>query len=116
MTNALNPAFLEQVKCVSSRKTHVFVEILPGAGKAHGEYPFDITDKPKLKYFQPEKTRLCLTTAFANCLYYYNCRDHGGQVYNQQKLCSKINAIPLFNKFLFKLSINLKCTLLKNWR
>ena len=114
LTKALNPAFLEQVKRVGARRTHLFVSVTPGADKVRGEYPFDITDQPKLKYVQQEKTRTCLTTSFANCLYYCNCRDHGGQVYNQQKLCSKINAIPLFKKILSKLSINLKSQSIEN--
>ena len=70
LTKALNPAFLEQVKHVGARRTHLFVAITPRADKAHGKYPFDITHQPKLKYIQQEKTRNCLTTSFANCFYY----------------------------------------------
>lgn len=108
-------SYLEQVKRQGCKTNHSFVVIPPGASKAHAVYPYDNDGKPLIKFYQPKKSRICLTTSLANCLYFCNCREHGGKVFNQQKLCSMPTAVVLLKEYLVsKLSILLKCQNVEN--
>ncbi|HEY9300870.1 MAG TPA: hypothetical protein VIQ31_31800, partial [Phormidium sp.] len=114
MREALPASFLEQVKRIGSRRDRPFVQIPPGAFRQHAEFPPTLEKGAKLQYFQKEDDQICMTTSFANCLYYCTCQDHAGQVFNQQKLGNKPDAQKLFKEYLLKLSPLLKVKNLKN--
>ena len=89
-------------------KKSSFVPMPPGDCRAHAGYPYDLEDKPKLRFFQPVGSRICLTTSFANCFYFCDCRNHAGMVFNNQKLTLRPDAMHLFKEFLVTLSGLLK--------
>jgi hypothetical protein len=106
-------AFLKQVKREGINNSQRFVDIPPGDYREHHEYPKDLKKGPEQHYWQQEKTRTCLTTAFANMLWFCNCRDHSSVIYTAHKLCKHPNALVLFKEKLFEMSRQLKCTNVK---
>lgn len=106
----VDPGFLENVKQFDVKgETAAFIDIPPGDPKVHAEYPLDIEQGSCLHYTQPEDTRTCMTTSFANVLFYCNCWQHAGEVFNCKSMCNQPGLIGLFKKKLLDLSGMLKC-------
>ena len=106
----LDELFLEHVKRRGINNCRAFVDIPPGDYREHDEYPKDLVKGPEQHYWQQEKTRTCLTTAFANLLWFCNCRKHASAIYTSHKLCQYPNALVLFKEKLLEMSKMLKYT------
>ena len=102
--------FLETLKQSGVEGNRAFIAIPPGDSKHHKEYPHDLAKSPKQHYWQAENTRTCLTTAFANMLWFCKCNQHAGIVYNMFPICTDPKALTIFKTNLLKLSTLLKCT------
>ena len=106
----LGKNYLTNVKNTAFKNDHAFIPIPPSDYRDHEDNPRDHVKGPEQHYWQKENTITCLTTAFANMLWFCDSRDHAGVIYTAHMLCISPDAIALFKKKLLDLSKMLKCT------
>jgi hypothetical protein len=101
--------FLEQVKRFSLMKSQGFVNITPGASRAHGEVPDELLTGPPIQYRQMEGQRTCLVSSLSSLLHFVNAKQHAAELFSvRRKLEDSATCWDLLHQYLLHRSPKLK--------